>query len=97
MQQFKYEWNIEKVMWTRLWRAVLSRQKKYSDILSISALGMEQSQNIFLLQLTILHTKRWVYCSEWMGFYLLHESMLDSVIRARDKHLQVNILIDSVC
>lgn len=29
-----------------------------------------------------------IIISEWMGFYLLHESMLDSVIRARDKHLQ---------
>merc|ERR1711922_50020 len=29
-----------------------------------------------------------IIVSEWMGFYLLHESMLDSVIRARDKHLQ---------
>lgn len=28
-----------------------------------------------------------VMISEWMGFYLLHESMLDSVILARDKHL----------
>ncbi|RUS73055.1 hypothetical protein EGW08_019193 [Elysia chlorotica] len=26
--------------------------------------------------------------SEWMGFYLLHESMLDSVIAARDKFLR---------
>jgi len=28
-----------------------------------------------------------IIISEWMGFYLLHESMLDSVIMARDKHL----------
>jgi len=28
-----------------------------------------------------------IIISEWMGFYLLHESMLDSVIAARDKHL----------
>ena len=28
-----------------------------------------------------------VLVSEWMGFYLLHESMLDSVIAARNKHL----------
>ncbi|GFS15026.1 protein arginine N-methyltransferase 1 [Elysia marginata] len=28
-----------------------------------------------------------VIVSEWMGFYLLHESMLDSVIAARDKFL----------
>ena len=34
-------------------------------------------------------------CSEWMGFYLLHESMLDSVIKARDKHLQVGPSIPS--
>lgn len=26
--------------------------------------------------------------SEWMGFYLLHEGMLDSVIMARDKFLK---------
>ncbi len=49
MQQFKYEWNIEKVMWTRIWRAILSSQKEYSDILSFLSLvvGMEQRQNIF--------------------------------------------------
>ena len=29
-----------------------------------------------------------IIVSEWMGFYLLHESMLDSVIAARDKHLK---------
>ncbi len=28
-----------------------------------------------------------IIISEWMGFYLLHESMLNSVIKARDKHL----------
>lgn len=34
-----------------------------------------------------LGTKVDIIISEWMGFYLLHESMLDSVILARDKHL----------
>ena len=34
-----------------------------------------------------LDTKVDIIISEWMGFYLLHESMLDSVIAARDKHL----------
>lgn len=29
-----------------------------------------------------------IIISEWMGFYLLHESMLDSVIYARDKYLK---------
>ncbi len=29
-----------------------------------------------------------ILVSEWMGFYLLHESMLNSVIAARDKHLK---------
>ena len=29
-----------------------------------------------------------IIISEWMGFYLLHESMLDSVILARDKFLK---------
>jgi 2-polyprenyl-3-methyl-5-hydroxy-6-metoxy-1,4-benzoquinol methylase len=31
-----------------------------------------------------------VIISEWMGFYLLHESMLDSVINARDRFLAPN-------
>ncbi|KAK6167715.1 hypothetical protein SNE40_021679 [Patella caerulea] len=31
-----------------------------------------------------------ILVSEWMGFYLLHESMLDSVIFARDKFLKPN-------
>ena len=31
-----------------------------------------------------------VIISEWMGFYLLHESMLDAVIFARDKFLKNN-------
>lgn len=31
-----------------------------------------------------------IIVSEWMGFYLLHEGMLDSVIRARDKFLHPN-------
>lgn len=29
-----------------------------------------------------------ILISEWMGFYLLHESMLDSVVKARDVHLK---------
>lgn len=29
-----------------------------------------------------------VIVSEWMGFYLLHEEMLDSVLHARDVHLK---------
>jgi hypothetical protein len=29
-----------------------------------------------------------VIVSEWMGFYLLHEGMLDSVLHARDVHLK---------
>lgn len=29
-----------------------------------------------------------VIISEWMGFYLLHEGMLDSVLTARDRHLK---------
>ena len=31
-----------------------------------------------------------ILISEWMGFYLLHESMLNSVITARDKFLDVD-------
>ncbi|CAG7734241.1 unnamed protein product [Allacma fusca] len=35
----------------------------------------------------ILDTKVDIIVSEWMGFYLLHESMLESVLYARDKYL----------
>lgn len=41
-----------------------------------------------------------IIVSEWMGFYLLHESMLASVIYARDKWLKIGKLIKlnlSVC
>lgn len=34
-----------------------------------------------------------IIVSEWMGFYLLHEGMLDSVITARDHFLQDNGLL----
>ena len=34
-----------------------------------------------------------VIISEWMGFYLLHESMLDSILVARDKWLSPNGII----
>lgn len=34
-----------------------------------------------------------IIVSEWMGFYLLHEAMLDSVILARDKFLKPGGLV----
>ena len=34
-----------------------------------------------------------IIVSEWMGFYLVHEGMLDSVIVARDKFLKENGLL----
>lgn len=34
-----------------------------------------------------------IIVSEWMGFYLLHEGMLDSVIVARDRFLKPNGLM----
>ncbi|XP_044264313.1 protein arginine N-methyltransferase 6 [Tribolium madens] len=42
---------------------------------------------------TILPEKVDIIVSEWMGFYLLHEGMLDSVIFARDKFLKPGGLI----
>jgi len=39
-----------------------------------------------------------ILVSEWMGFYLLHESMLDSVLVARDRFLkQTGIMIPQSC
>ncbi len=31
-----------------------------------------------------------IIISEWMGYFLLYESMLDSVLFARDKYLNSN-------
>jgi protein arginine N-methyltransferase 1 len=38
-----------------------------------------------------------VLVSEWLGFHLLHESMLDSVVAARDKWLKVGGLMLPCC
>lgn len=39
-----------------------------------------------------------VIVSEWMGFYMLHESMLDSVLMARDKFLKLEgLMFPSFC
>ena len=51
----------------------------------------------FIMQVEVIHGKIEeielpekvdVIISEWMGFYLLHEAMLDSVLFARDKFLK---------
>jgi type I protein arginine methyltransferase len=34
-----------------------------------------------------------IIVSEWMGYFLLYESMLDTVLLARDKYLKPNGLI----
>jgi len=34
-----------------------------------------------------------IIISEWMGYFLLYESMLDTVLLARDKYLKPNGLI----
>lgn len=34
-----------------------------------------------------------IIVSEWMGFYLLHEGMLDDVLLGRDKFLKPNGLM----
>lgn len=35
-----------------------------------------------------------IIISEWMGFYLLHESMLESVLIARDRFLRAQALLE---
>ena len=57
------------------------------------------AQNGFEEKITVLHgraedvdlplgEKADVIISEWMGFYLLHESMLTTIIKARDRWLK---------
>jgi hypothetical protein len=39
-----------------------------------------------------------ILVSEWMGYFLLYEGMLDSVISARDKYLKPNgIILPNIC
>lgn len=52
---------------------------KYENVISVIEGEMEHTE---------LPGKVDVIISEWMGFYLLHESMLESVLYARDKWLK---------
>lgn len=55
----------------------------FSDVIKVFP---DKVENISLKE----NEKVDVLVSEWMGFYLLHESMLNSVITARDKFLSDN-------
>ncbi|XP_018576065.1 protein arginine N-methyltransferase 6 isoform X2 [Anoplophora glabripennis] len=55
------------------------RENKYEDVIKVLNKKVED---------VILPEKVDIIVSEWMGFYLLHEAMLDSVIIARDKFLK---------
>jgi len=53
----------------------------YKDVIEIVHQKVEDMEGFDDLEVDII-------VSEWMGFYLLHESMLDTVIFARDKWLK---------
>ncbi|XP_071446517.1 protein arginine N-methyltransferase 6 isoform X2 [Hetaerina americana] len=59
------------------------KENEYSDIIEVLH---QKVEDVCLPNGTEVD----VIVSEWMGFYLLHESMLDSVIVARDKFLKPN-------
>lgn len=46
-----------------------------------------------LEEVTLPYEKFDIIISEWMGYFLLYESMLDTVLLARDKYLQPDGLI----
>lgn len=54
------------------------KENKFSDIIQVFHSSIEDVE---------LPTKVDIIVSEWMGFYLLHEGMLDSIICARNKFL----------
>uniref|UniRef100_A0A0G4ICY3 Protein arginine N-methyltransferase domain-containing protein n=1 Tax=Chromera velia CCMP2878 TaxID=1169474 RepID=A0A0G4ICY3_9ALVE len=56
----------------------------FDEIISVCACPVENLE----FPLDESDSKVDVIVSEWMGFYLLHESMLDSVLFARDKFLK---------
>ncbi|XP_046662593.1 protein arginine N-methyltransferase 6 [Homalodisca vitripennis] len=59
--------------------ADIVKENNLTDIIEVI---QEQVENV------VLPCKVDVMISEWMGFYLLHEGMLDSILAARDKHLK---------
>jgi protein arginine N-methyltransferase 1 len=68
--------------------------EKAKEIVAINGL----SDKITLLQgkmeeVVLPFDKVDIIISEWMGYFLLYESMLDTVLWARDKYLQPNGLI----
>jgi protein arginine N-methyltransferase 1 len=44
-------------------------------------------------EITLPEEKVDIIISEWMGYFLLYESMLDSVLKARDRFLKPNGVI----
>ena len=83
-----------------LFAASVGAEKVYAVEASNTAILCKEivQQNGFADKIEVIHSavedvelgegvKVDVIVSEWMGFYLLHESMLDSVIVARDKFL----------
>lgn len=66
--------------------AILSREiikeNGFSDVIEVHQVRIED----FTLPSGLRHVD--VIISEWMGFYLLHEGMLDSVLSARDRFLK---------
>lgn len=72
---------IEASNMSKLCQSVV-RQNKLDDIIEVVHGRVED--------VTLPIDKADVIISEWMGFYLLHEAMLNSVIVARDKWLSYN-------
>ncbi|CAG9860429.1 unnamed protein product [Phyllotreta striolata] len=62
----------------------VAKENKFGDVIKVIHSKVEN---------VTLPEKVDIIVSEWMGFYLLHEGMLDSVIAARDKFLKVGGLM----
>ncbi|XP_053673039.1 protein arginine N-methyltransferase 6 [Anopheles nili] len=69
----------------RLARAV-AEENQFQDVIEVSECKVEDFKLPEGVRVDII-------VSEWMGFFLLHEGMLDSVLYARDKFLQPNGLM----
>lgn len=63
--------------------ALLANQNGYGEVIEVVHGRVEEADLPDDLQVDVM-------ISEWMGFYLLHESMLDSLIVARDKWLSLD-------
>lgn len=69
----------------------VSKDNSYEDVIEVHQVKIEEFEILNESGLKVDNQRQIdIIVSEWMGFFLLHEGMLDSVINARDRFLRAN-------